>query len=108
MFLLLKLIVPLEMSNEVRLFFNVVGGIGALVIPIAVYSLIESKLTYRAVKQVSMSWCQDQNFEFEKVEIYKNHFALMYSESGKKLRRKFRVRFIPTTWYVRSVEWLDK
>lgn len=73
-----------------------------------IYSLIESRLTYRAVKQVGVDWCQDQGFEFAKVEVHKNHFVVIYKQSEKLVRKKFRLRFIPTTWFAKTVDLLDK
>ena len=108
MFLFIKILVPLEMSNEVRLAFNIVGGIGAIILPIVIYSLIDAKLTKRAVNIIGQNWCNENKKEFNKVEMYKNHFALIYQEAGKKARKKFRIHFTPTTWFVRSVEWLNK
>ncbi|WP_223670551.1 hypothetical protein [Kangiella shandongensis] len=108
MFLLIKLVVPLEMSDEVRLVFNIVGGIGVLVLPIVIYSFIDFKLTQRAVNVVGKNWCQVHDKQFNKVDMHKNHFTLVYQEGNKKARKKFRVRFILTTWFVKSVEWLDK
>lgn len=106
MFFLIKILVPLEMSNEARLAFNIIGGIGALILPIVIYSLIDSTLTQRAVNAIGKNWCNQNNVEFKKIETYKSHFALIYQEAGKKARRKFRVHFILTTWFVKSVEWL--
>lgn len=108
MFLFIKALAPLEMSNEVRLAFNLVGGIGALILPVVIYSLIDSKLTRRAVNLVGKNWCQEHNVEFNKVEMHKNHFALIYQDGGNKIRKKFRIRFILTTWFVKSVKWLEK
>lgn len=105
--LLIKLGAGMEMGNELRLAFNIIGGIGALVVPIFVYSVIDQRLTQRAINLVGRQWCSDNNQEFQKVEMYKNHFALIYKESGKKLRRKFRVNFVFTTWQVKAVEWLE-
>lgn len=108
MFLIIKALVPLEMSNEVRLAFNVVGGIGALILPIVIYSLVDFKLTQRTVNMVGKNWCHENNVEFSKVEMYKHHFALIYQESLKKSRKKFKVHFVLTTWFIKSVEWLEK
>lgn len=108
MYILMKMMISLEMSNEVRLLFNIIGAISALIVPIAIYSFIDVRLTRRAINQVGQKWCLDQNVEFHKVERYKNHFALIYKESGKNIRKKFRVRFTITTWFVNTVEWLDK
>ena len=49
----------------------------------------------------------DNNQEFQKVEMYKNYFVLIYKESSKNLKRKFRVNFLFTTWQVKAVEWLE-
>jgi len=105
MFLFIKMLVPLEMSNGVRLAFNIVGGIGALILPIVIYFLIDVKLTKRAVNIIGRNWCNENKKEFNKVEIYKNHFALIYQEAGKKARKKFRIRFTPTTWFVNFVRY---
>jgi hypothetical protein len=108
MFLLIRVIVPLEMSNEVRLAFNVIGGIGALFIPIAIYAALDFKLTKRAVNKVGKNWCLANNKEFNRMEMHKNHFTLICQEAGKKIRKKFRIRFTLSTWFVRSVDWLEK
>ncbi|AUD78403.1 hypothetical protein CW740_03720 [Kangiella profundi] len=108
MFLLIKLVTSFEFSNETRLIINIVGGISALVLPIIIYSIIDFKLTQRSINLVGQSWCKEQNVELKKVEMHKNHFALICLQDNKKIRKKFRVRFIPTTWFVKSVEWLEK
>ncbi|ACV26233.1 hypothetical protein [Kangiella koreensis] len=108
MFLVIKLVTSFEFNNEIRLIINILVGIGALVLPIVIYSLIDFKLTHRAINLVGHSWCEEQNVEFKKVEMHKNHFALIYLQENKKMRKKFRVRFIPTTWFIKSVEWLEK
>lgn len=108
MFLIIKLVTSFEFSNEIRFFINIVGGIGALVLPIVIYSFIDFKLTQRAINHIGQSWCREKNLEFKKVEIHKNHFSLIYLQDNKKVRKKFRVLFIPTTWWAKSVEWLEK
>lgn len=108
MFLVIKLVTSFEFNNEIRLFINILVGIGALVLPIVIYSFIDFKLTQRAINLVGQSWCKEQNVEFKKIEMHKNHFALIYLKDNKKIRKKFRVRFIPITWIVKSVEWLEK
>lgn len=107
-FSLLQFLISIEMSNELRLAVNVLGFIGALFIPIAIYSIIDLKLTRRAVNLVGRNWCEQNSAEFEEIEMYKNHFALIHFKSGKKVRQKFIIKFLPTTWTVRSVEWLRK
>lgn len=108
MFLLIKLVTSFEFSNEVRLIINIVGGIGALVVPILIYSIIDFKLTQRALKQLGRDWCEKHSLEFKTVEMHKNHYALIYRQDNKKMRKKFKARFIPTTWFVKSIEWLEK
>lgn len=108
MFLVIQLVTSFEYSNELRLLINIVVGIGALVVPIVIYSFIDFKLTHRAINLIGQSWCKEQNVELKKVEMHKNHFALICLQDNKKIRKKFRVRFIPTTWFVKSVEWLEK
>jgi len=106
MFILIKAVAPLEMNNEVRLLFNIVGGIGFLILPIAIFSIIDIRLTKRAVNVVGEIWCLENNVDFEKVEMHKNHFSLIYRNSGSKAYKKFRVRFLFTTWFIKTVEWL--
>jgi hypothetical protein len=104
---LLRPISALDMSNEVRLAFNVLGGIGALVLPIVFYSLIDFRLTKRAVTAVGQQWCLANAADFVAVEMHKNHFTLVYKQPEQKQRKKFRVRFVFTTWHVKKVEWLS-
>ena len=94
------------MSNEGRLAFNIFGFITLLFLPIFIYSVIDLKLSQRAVNLVGESWCLENKVDFKKTEIYKNHFSLIYLDGQKKLRKKFRVRFIMTTWFIKDVEWL--
>jgi len=96
----------LEMSNEVRLAFNVVGGIGALVLPLAIFAAIDLRLTRQVVERIGRGYCIDRGAEFVRAEVHKNHFTVVYRESQERKRQKFRVRFVPTTWLVRTVEWL--
>ena len=102
----LRFISALEMSNEVRLAFNVIGGIGALVLPIVVYSIIDIRLTQRAVNAVGLSWCTDSGAEFVRVERHKNHFTLVCRQAEKQERKKFRAHFLFSTWHVKDVQWL--
>lgn len=108
MFLLIKLVTSFEFSNEVRLIINIVGGIGALVLPIIIYSIIDFKLTQRTLNHLGRRWCEERSLEFKTIEMHKNHYALIYRQNNNKMRKKFRAQIIPTTWRVRSIEWLEK
>lgn len=59
----LRAVAALDMSNEVRLAFNVIGGVGALVLPIVVYSVIDHRLTRRAVNTVGLNSCTESGAE---------------------------------------------
>jgi hypothetical protein len=104
--LLLRLVASLEMTNEARLALNLIGGIGALVFPVVVYSIIDLKLTQRAVSAVGVKESQKVGAEFVRVEMHKNHFTLVTGNAKKKDRRKFRVCFVFSTWQVKTIEWL--
>lgn len=82
----------------------VVAVIGA----IWIYSYIDLKLCQRALDAVGIKWCADNEKEFVKVEMWKNHMALIYKDSGKKMRRKFIAHFGVFTWKIKRVEWLEK
>ncbi len=101
-----SLLVPIDMSNGVRLAFNIVGGISALVLPIVIYSFIDFYLSRRTVQNIGKEWCKENDKEYIKVDMFKNHFALVYKQNGKKERKKFRIRYVLTTWILESVEWL--
>lgn len=103
----LRSVAALDMSNEVRLAFNVFGGIGALVLPIVVYSVIDHRLTRRAVNAIGLTSCTESGAEFVRVEMHKNHFTLVCRHAERQERKKFRIRFVFSTWYVRSVQWLQ-
>lgn len=104
--LALRFIAALNMGNEARLAFNIIGGIGALILPIVVYSLIDRRLTQLAVDAVGENWCSESGAEFVRVELHKNHFALVCRQAQKLERKKFRVRFLLSTWHVKEVQWL--
>jgi hypothetical protein len=104
--LLLRFVASLEMTNEARLALNLIGGIGTLVFPVVVYSIIDLKLTQRAVNAVGLKESQEVGAEFVRVEMHKNHFTLVTGNAKKEDRRKFRIRFILSTWQVKTVEWL--
>lgn len=106
-FLLVKLGAGLEMNNELRIAFNLIAGIGALIAPMFVYSIIDQRLTQRAINHIGKQWCKENAHEFQKTEIRKNHITLTYGDAGKKLKRQFRVHFVFSTWQVKSVEWLE-
>ncbi len=103
---ILWLCARLDMSDEVRLAFNVVGGIGALVIPLIIFGALDLRLTRRVVERISRRYCIDRGVDFVSAEMHKNHFTVVYRASQERKRQKFRVRFVPTTWLVRTVEWL--
>jgi hypothetical protein len=103
---LVYLLTRIDISNdELRLAINVLAGIGALILPIAVYSAIDFRLTRAAVERIGRNWCAASGFEFLRTEMHKNHFSVIYKTSEKK-RQSFRVRFVPTTWIVKGIEWL--
>ena len=101
-------IATLEMGDEVRLMFGVVGGIGALAGPIALYAAIDHSLTKRAIEKVCQSWCQTESVEFIRGEIRKNHFTVVFRKDKVQQRKKFVIVFYFTTWIVKRVVWLDK
>ena len=105
---LLSLFVSFEMSNEVRLAFNLIGGVGTLILPIVIYSYIDLYLTKLAVSKVALNWCHENNVGFVRVELHKNHFVVLYNNDGKEQRKKFRINFIFSTWSIKKVEWLPK
>ncbi|ERP89606.1 hypothetical protein Q670_04215 [Alcanivorax sp. P2S70] len=108
MFLVVGIFVPMDMSNESRLAFNLFGGAAILFGPLVIFSFIDQKLDRVALSKFGSTWCVEQGVEFSEVKIYKNHFALLYTESGAAKRKKFRAKFIPTTWHIKEVEWLEK
>jgi len=97
-----------EMSNEVRLGFHIGAAFVGLLLPIVLYSAIAFWLDKRAARRIGMRWCEANAATFLRVEMHKNHYTLVCSSSGKKMRRKFVVRFLLSTWIVRNVEWLEK
>ena len=105
---ILSAIATLDMPNGLRFAFNVVGGISALVLPLLVYSYVDMKLTRRAVEAVARQRCQEIDAEFVRAELFKNHCALVCRRGNEKLRQRFRLRFVFSTWTVRAVEWLDE
>ena len=107
--LCLYLLASIDMSNELRLAFNLIGGIGALVLPIAIYSTIDFRLTKKIITAIGKDFCIENGKEFVRVELHKNHYTVVFkSENEKPKRQKFRVLFVPTTWNVKRVEWLTK
>ena len=105
----MKLIISSAPLNSVfGLLITIAGGIGALVIPIIVYSILDFNLTKRAVEKNGRKWCEENNTEYIKTEMFKNHFALVYKDNSSKKRKKFRMHFAFSTWRVKKVDWLAK
>ncbi len=94
-----------------ELIFSIASSIALLVaiigVPLFAYSYADMKLSQKAVDQVCLKWCSENNFEFVKVEIWKRHIALIYKENGKKQRKKFIAHFAFFSWKIKRVEWLN-
>jgi hypothetical protein len=104
--LVLRSLAALDMNDEVRIAFNVIGGIGALILPIVIYSIVDLRLTRRAVNSVGLNWCVENEAALVRVEMHKNHFTLVCRQAEKQERKKFRIRFFFSTWHVKEVQWL--
>ncbi len=95
------------LGNGGTLAFQIVVGIGVLVLPLVVYSAIDLKLTKMALERVGKAWSAEHGVEFQRVEMHKNHLTLLFRRGGGKIeRQKFRIAFVLTTWKIKRVEWL--
>ena len=106
---MLWLISLLDMSNGARFAFNLIFLIAFFTIPLVIYSYIDMKLTNRAASKVGLDWCNERQAEYIRTERHKNHFAVIYKENGKQLRKKCRIHFFWfKSWKPKKVEWLLK
>jgi hypothetical protein len=106
---MLWLISLLNMSDGFRFAFSLIFLIAFFLIPIVIYSYIDFKLISRAVSMVGLDWCNENKVEYVRTERHKNHFAVIYNESGKQLRKKCRIHFFWfKSWTPKKVEWLLK
>lgn len=99
-------ITPWPESAGLLLVAQLLAAVAMLFGPILAMAYISTALTRRAVTKVGTSWCQENQFSLVRVEMHKNHFAVVYKDGERKGRAKFRVKFILTTWQVREVIWL--
>lgn len=105
-FWLIRLGAQQDMSDGARLAFNILGGIGALFLPLFLFGALNFWLKLRVAKRVARAWCEEQKGELLNVEIHKNHYSARYRLDDRKLYQKFRIRFVSTTWWVKQVFWL--
>ena len=98
---------PLRINNnELHLLFNILGGILLLALPLVVSAILESYIFKRISTKISKQWCTENNATFIETKQYKNHFAIIYSDKGKKRRKKFRINLHFATWFLKEVKWL--
>ena len=105
--LAMKPIFDLPMSPEVRLVAGIVLGIGAFIVPLVVFSLIDAAWWKRNVARVAKEWCASRSLDFRRAELHKNHFTAVASHGEDKVRRRFRMSRHFLVWKVKRVEWLD-
>ena len=105
-FLLLPILVSLQFDGVVGLFFEIAVGVGALIIPLVVFVLIKFGVETRAKNKIGRRWCEENGVDFVRVDLFKNHEAIIYRERGKTKRQKLLVHFAFLTWKVKAIEWL--
>jgi hypothetical protein len=98
----------LEMTPGVEALVSISASITALVAPIMIHGWLSQRFTLASVEAFTRDWCSSNHKEFERLEWFKNHFALTYREGQSETRRKFRVHFRLLSWRIRDVEWLDR
>jgi hypothetical protein len=100
-------IFSLPMSSGLLLTAQIVLGIGALVVPLVVFSAIDRAWWKAHVQKVAQQWCTSVGIDFKRAELHKNHFAAVGSREKENIRRRFRMSRHFLVWKINKVEWLD-
>jgi hypothetical protein len=95
------------MSPELLLAAQIILGIGALVVPIVVLSVVDRAWCQFNVNRIAKEWCASAGITFKRAELHKNHFTAVAVVKGQTIRRRFRMSRYFLFWKVKRVDWLD-
>jgi len=105
--LAVKPILSLPMSSSVLLTAQIILGIGALIVPLVVYSAIDRAWWKSNVSQVAKQWCASAGLTFKRAELHKNHCTAIAVQNQCIIRRRFRMSRYFLFWKVKETVWLD-
>jgi len=54
------------------------------------------------------AWCEEHGETFERIDGFKNHYALISHDGPARKRRKFRCIFRLFSWRIRRFDWIDR
>jgi hypothetical protein len=99
-------VAPFANRPAVEFALNIALGVALLAAPILVGSYARLVVTRHVVTAIGRSWCHENDKEFVRTEIHKNHFAVIFREDATNRRSKFRCRFGWFPWSAPRVHWL--